>query len=932
MEETSDKFYYVYSSSLDSRLQIKIGTLEGKKHKPEYDKMLADPMLKFSGLYQSEFADLMVECQVFDQNEPLTLPITTSYKAFSNRYNWNEWITLAIQFKNLPRTAQLAMTIYDCGGVNKKIPVGGTTITLFSKYGVFRQGIQDLRVWPNKVADGNYPTSTPGKAKDCGKEQMQRLSKLAKKHRNGHMTKVDWLDRLAFRELELVHEAEKRSSDYMYLMVEFPEVTVDNIPHNIVYFEQDGDEVYQFRAQPDIVTVPDQEILKENLVESKHHKLARSLRSGISDKDAKPNAQVRDMLNTIVSYPPTKQLSNEEQDYVWKFRFYLSNQKKALTKFLKCVNWNQSGEVRQALSMLTHWAPMDVEDALELLSPNFQHPEVRMYAISRLQQAPDEDLMLYLLQLVQALKYENFDIIKAAYKRLSPGRDSINSGDGDEKEYLEKRDNKESNATITSEQINMNRSASYHQADQIAASNVNSVIEVDSMQRAVTLPENLLQNMNTDSGNTDTLQSDLKDEEDAQDLASFLIRRACKNSALANYFYWYLIIECEDQEHKIKQDMVVRDMYLTVMKIFSKTLSKGNSDMQQRRLALSRQQKFIDKLVKLVKTVSSESGNRKKKSEKLQQLLASTDSKFNFIKFDPMPFPLDPSVQIKGIIPSKASLFKSALMPSKLHFITTNDSEYVAIFKHGDDLRQDQLILQMITLMDKLLRRENLDLKLTPYRVLAMSTKHGFVQFIDSITVAEVLANEGSILNFFRKHHPSETGPYGIAPEIMDTYVRSCAGYCVITYLLGVGDRHLDNLLLTTSGKLFHIDFGYILGRDPKPLPPPMKLSREMVEGMGGINSDHYQEFKKQCYTAFLHLRRHANLMLNLFSLMVDASVPDIALEPDKAVRKVQDKLRLDLGDEEAVRYLQNLLELSVTAVVAVVVEQLHKFAQYWRK
>lgn len=57
-------------------------------------------------------------------------------------------------------------------------------------------------------------------------------------------------------------------------------------------------------------------------------------------------------------------------------------------------------------------------------------------------------------------------------------------------------------------------------------------------------------------------------------------------------------------------------------------------------------------------------------------------------------------------------------------------------------------------------------------------------------------------------------------------------------------------------GKLFHIDFGYILGRDPKPLPPPMKLSKEMVEGMGGMQSEQYQEFRKQCYTAFLHLRR----------------------------------------------------------------------------
>ena len=40
---------------------------------------------------------------------------------------------------------------------------------------------------------------------------------------------------------------------------------------------------------------------------------------------------------------------------------------------------------------------------------------------------------------------------------------------------------------------------------------------------------------------------------------------------------------------------------------------------------------------------------------------------------------------------------------------------------------------------------------------------------------------------------------------------------------------------------MFHIDFGYILGRDPKPMPPPMKLSKEMIEAFGGMQSDHFQ-------------------------------------------------------------------------------------------
>lgn len=41
---------------------------------------------------------------------------------------------------------------------------------------------------------------------------------------------------------------------------------------------------------------------------------------------------------------------------------------------------------------------------------------------------------------------------------------------------------------------------------------------------------------------------------------------------------------------------------------------------------------------------------------------------------------------------------------------------YIVIYKRGDDLRQDQLVLQMFSLMDRLLKRENLDLRLTPYR------------------------------------------------------------------------------------------------------------------------------------------------------------------------------------------------------------------------
>lgn len=54
------------------------------------------------------------------------------------------------------------------------------------------------------------------------------------------------------------------------------------------------------------------------------------------------------------------------------------------------MNWGVPQEAKQAVELLSKWNPMDVEDAIELLSPAFTHPSVRKYAVSRLRQADDE--------------------------------------------------------------------------------------------------------------------------------------------------------------------------------------------------------------------------------------------------------------------------------------------------------------------------------------------------------------------------------------------------------------------------------------------------------------------------------------------------------------------------------------------------------------
>lgn len=82
--------------------------------------------------------------------------------------------------------------------------------------------------------------------------------------------------------------------------------------------------------------------------------------------------------------------------------------------------------------------------------------------------------------------------------------------------------------------------------------------------------------------------------------------------------------------------------------------------------------------------------------------------------------------------------------------------------------------------------------------------------------------------------------------EIMDIYIKSCAGYCTVTYLLAVGDRHLENLLIDKFGHLFHVDFGFIFGKNPPGkniMAPPIRICKEMVEGMGGNKHPNYETF-----------------------------------------------------------------------------------------
>ncbi|KIW99821.1 uncharacterized protein Z518_10749 [Rhinocladiella mackenziei CBS 650.93] len=938
-----DTYTFATSPQIDFPVCVKINTLEGRQTPVPYSILLKHPEIRHIGSVQSPTSELYVTAQIWAESKPLGVSMQTPHIFFKNSRTWNKWLELPVQIKDCPISSQIAITIWDIspcpnnGSIDHSVPFGGTTIPLFDNDGTLRKGRQKCKVYRHKVADGQLPSSTPHILKPKRRkrneelppvipeeEELERLEQLFKKHEMNEIPQNDWLDQLVFQTVgkkarEVDEAARKRSAlnkaskrkaseaesrgiqngvvdgqaesdqesgpddetddEHFTLYIDFPRWDFPVIfedhqyePSKLMKEFQSTPSASLVGAKPPpevrygpgiaartsvvddedypLVQIFDPEqFQRENPCETKHRRLVRSDRNAYFDSDQKPNAKLRDELNEILSYGPTQELSPQEKDVVWTFRRHLSRDKRALTKVVKATDWSNPNEARQMAELIPRWAKIDVDSALELLGPTYDSPVVRAYAVDRLRQAGDAELQLYLLQLVQALKFEKHD------------------------------------------------------------------------KQEEGLP--------------------------ASSLAKFLIDRAVNNFILGNYLHWFLMVECDDQGPD--SNAANRKLFARVEYYFMVELEER--DPEQRKTLL-RQAEMIAVLSRISKEVGFSRSNRIHKIELLKKYLA--DPKNDLIKIEPpIPLPLDPEIEVSGIYPEEASVFKSSLSPLLLNFKIAGKTDgssssapgrpqsrgkYPIIFKTGDDLRQDQLVIQIITLMNNLLLKENLDLKLTPYRILATSPSAGAVQFIPSTAISAISAKyKGSVLAYLRANNPDASGPLGVRKEAMDTYIRSCAGYCVITYILGVGDRHLDNLLLQPSGHFFHIDFGFILGRDPKPFAPLIKLCKEMVEGLGGTTSPQYAQFKQHCFTAYTTLRKSSSLVLNLFSLMVQSSVQDVRLVEEQmggiggAVGKVRERFNLDVSEEEAVRLLDQVLADSVNAVFGVVIDRLHEFVQGWR-
>lgn len=194
--------------------------------------------------------------------------------------------------------------------------------------------------------------------------------------------------------------------------------------------------------------------------------------------------------------------------------------------------------------------------------------------------------------------------------------------------------------------------------------------------------------------------------------------------------------------------------------------------------------------------------------------------------------------------------------------VTQESRRLSAIFKVGDDCRQDVLALQLVAMFRGIFASAGLDLYVFPYRVVATAPGCGVIDVIPNSISRDMLGREriNSMYEYFKRHYgPPEFPGY---QKARNNFIQSMAAYSVISYLLQFKDRHNGNIMLDDQGHIIHIDFGFILDIAPGGInfeSSPFKLTTEMIEVMGGRGGGGEMQpftwFCELCVKAFLASR-----------------------------------------------------------------------------
>ncbi|ETL95689.1 hypothetical protein L917_06555 [Phytophthora nicotianae] len=188
---------------------------------------------------------------------------------------------------------------------------------------------------------------------------------------------------------------------------------------------------------------------------------------------------------------------------------------------------------------------------------------------------------------------------------------------------------------------------------------------------------------------------------------------------------------------------------------------------------------------------------------------------------------------------------------------------FSVIVKTNDDLRQEVFTMQLIHKLKSIFEFEAPHLWLRTYRIVATGANIGLLETITDACSLDHLKKTfpgGNLADYFRSVYGSDT----LSSEFIAAqrrFIESMAAYSIVSYVLLLKDRHNGNILLSSEGRVIHIDFGFILGIAPGGMfsveDAPFKLTKEMVDVMGGLGSHGYKHFRNCLYEGFVVLQKY---------------------------------------------------------------------------
>ncbi|ODA81921.1 hypothetical protein RJ55_00426 [Drechmeria coniospora] len=246
-----------------------------------------------------------------------------------------------------------------------------------------------------------------------------------------------------------------------------------------------------------------------------------------------------------------------------------------------------------------------------------------------------------------------------------------------------------------------------------------------------------------------------------------------------------------------------------------------------------------------------------------------------------------------------------------------------AIFKVGDDCRQDVLALQMIAAFRGIFHNVGLDVYVFPYRVTATAPGCGVIDVLPNSISRDMLGREAvnGLYDYFVSKYGNEDSLR--FQRARNNFVKSMAAYSIISFLLQFKDRHNGNIMIDDAGHILHIDFGFCFDIAPGGIKferAPFKLTNEMVAVMGGsMEHQSFKWFEELCIKAFLASRQYCEKLSQIVLLMMDSGLP--CFKPE-SVKHFRERFVLEKSEREAADFMKDLIKKSYSSYSTGIYDQ----------